>query len=56
MRCGQINAGKVSGSGKPMFARLLEFSYGTEAPMPDLDIISKTKVRLLIEHPHSEFD
>ena len=39
---GQIKAGKIGDSGKPMLARLLEFGYGAEGPMPDLDIISET--------------
>ena len=42
---GQIKAGKVGDSGKPIPAdpaRLLEISYDAEGTMPDLNIISKT--------------
>ena len=56
---GQIKAGKVGDSGRPIPARLLEFSYGAEGTMPDLNIIFRnygTYVRPLIEHPHAEID
>ena len=39
---GQIKAGRVGDSGRPIPARLLKFSYGAEGTMPNLDIISKT--------------
>ena len=45
---GQIKAGKIGDSGKPMLARLLEFGYGAEGPMPDLDIISETMGHMFV--------
>ena len=45
---GQINTGKVGDLAKPMLTRLLEFNYGAEEPMPDLDIISETMGHLFV--------
>ena len=45
---GQIKAGKVGNSGRPIPARLLKFSYGAEETMPDLDIISETMGHMFV--------